>query len=109
MLSDPAVRNARPGKDAKGKPRPRKLADSHGLYLFVSRRGARSFRYDYRFNGRRRTVTFGLYPALSLKAARDRHDAARRLLASGIDPAARKRQDRREAVKGAANTVHAVS
>jgi integrase len=109
MLSDATVKNAKPAKDAKGNPKPRKLADSQGLYLFVSPARARSWRYDYRFNGRRRTITFGLYPALSLAMARDSHYQARRLLASGIDPAAKKRQVRLEAVNEAANTVQALA
>src|SRR5579862_3441112 len=109
MLSDSTVKNAKPGKDRKGNAKARKLADEHGLYLYVSPTRAKSWRYDYRFNGRRRTLTFGLYPALSLAVARDRHYQARRLLASGIDPAAKKKQDRLQAVKSAANTVRAIA
>lgn len=103
MLSDAQV------KQAKAKASAYKLGDGRGLYLLVTPSGARSWRYDYRFSGRRRTLTFGLYPALSLATARDRHYEARRLLASGIDPAAKKRQDRREALKGSANTVAAIA
>lgn len=103
MLSDARV------KQAKAKASAYKLGDGRGLYLLVTPSGARSWRYDYRFNGRRRTLTFGLYPALSLATARDRHYEARRLLVSGIDPAAKKRQDRREALKGADNTVAAIA
>jgi integrase len=112
MLSDTQVKHAKPKRtrhDAGFEASPRKLADAQGLYLYVSATGARSWRYDYRFNGRRRTVTYGLYPALSLAMARDRHHDARRLLASGIDPAAKKRQDRRDAVREAANTVAALA
>jgi len=55
MLTDTTVKNA------KAKDSPYKLSDSHGLYLYVSPKGARSWRFDYRFNKRRRTVAFGLY------------------------------------------------
>jgi integrase len=103
MLSDARV------KQAKAKASAYKLGDGRGLYLLVTPSGARSWRYDYRFNGRRRTLTYGLYPALSLATARDRHHEARRLLAAGVDPAAKKRQDRREALKGAANTFAAIA
>jgi integrase len=112
MLSDKQVKNAQPERIRHGagfEARPRKVADAQGLYLYVSAMGARSWRYDYRFNGQRRTVTYGLYPALSLAMARDRHHDARRLLASGIDPAAKKRSDRRAAVRGATNTVAAIA
>lgn len=102
MLSDTRVKQAKP------KSGPYKLADARGLYLYISPSAAKSWRYDYRFNGRRRTVAFGLYPAISLAMARDLHYKARRLLAAGIDPAAKKRQDRLQAVKGTANTVRAI-
>lgn len=103
MLSDTRV------KQAKAKSSPYKLADAGGLYLYVSPAAAKSWRYDYRFNGRRRTLTFGLYPALSLAMARDRHYEARRQLAAGIDPAGKKQQDRARALKSAANTVRAIA
>jgi hypothetical protein len=58
-------------KHAKAKATPRKLADREGLYLYVgaksgSGKPARSWRYDYRLNGRRETLTLGRYPELSL-------------------------------------------
>jgi len=55
MLSDTRVKQAKP------RGAPYKLTDGGGLYLYVSPAAAKSWRYDYRFNGRRRTVAFGLY------------------------------------------------
>jgi integrase len=99
MLSDTKVKNAKKRSDAY------KVTDRDALYLYVSKKGARSFRYDYRCKGRRKTLVYGLYPDVTLKVARERHTDARRLLAAGGDPAAKKRQDRHQAVRVAANTL----
>jgi hypothetical protein len=53
-------------KAAKPKSRPFKLADRDGLYLFVAPSGAKSWRFDYRINGARETLTVGRYPEVGL-------------------------------------------
>ena len=82
MLTDPAVRQAKP------KEKPYKLADGCSMYLLVMPTGGRLWRLDYRHNGTRRTLALGSYPDVSLAKARERRDEARRLLADGIDPGA---------------------
>lgn len=84
MLTDSQIRNARPSD------RPRKLADSRGLYLHLMPNGGRYWRFDYRFNGKRKTLALGVYPDTSLAKARARHLEARERLADGADPAAAK-------------------
>jgi integrase len=79
-LTDTALRNAKPGA------KPRKLADGGGLYLLIQPAGGRWWRLDYRFDGKRKTLSMGTYPDTPLTAARQRRDEARRLLAQGIDP-----------------------
>jgi len=73
-------------KNAKACSRSYKLADSRGLFLLVTTTGAKSWRYKYRFGGRERLMTLGLYPDLGLAAARVAHEDARRLLLDGKDP-----------------------
>lgn len=68
-----------------------KLADEKGLYLYVTPTGLKSWRYDYRSNGKRVTVTFGRYPDVTLAAARKKHLEARATLANGTDPAQQKK------------------
>ncbi|MBS7555640.1 integrase arm-type DNA-binding domain-containing protein [Ancylobacter dichloromethanicus] len=70
--------------------------DSGGLHLFVSPTGGRLWRMAYRFDGKQKQLSFGAYPAVSLKDARARRDEAKALLAAGCDPAARRKQDRVE-------------
>jgi integrase len=56
------------------------------LYLYVSPTGGRLWRLDYRFSGKRKTLSFGAYPAVSLKDARQKREEAKEQLAKGIDP-----------------------
>ena len=78
-LSDIAVRSAKP------KDRLYKLADQRGLYLLVNKTG-KYFRFDYRFGGKRKTLSLGVYPDVKLKRAREKHGDARKLLENDIDP-----------------------
>lgn len=87
-LSDAAVRNAK----ANGKVQ--KLSDGWGLYLHVTAKGSKLWRMAYRFGGKQKLLSFGAYPAVSLKDARQRRDAARELLAKGIDPGEEKKKVR---------------
>jgi ribulose-5-phosphate 4-epimerase/fuculose-1-phosphate aldolase len=69
-----------------------------GLYLEVGT-AAKSWRMDFRFKGKRRTMTLGQYPAVSLADARKARDAAKALLRHDIDPAAEGGQRMKEAHK----------
>lgn len=69
----------------------RKICDGHGLYLLMMPNGGRYWRYNYRFEGKHKTLALGIHPDVSLDKARARHQDARSLLADGIDPALRKR------------------
>src|ERR1700722_11556757 len=59
--------------NAKPNGKPYRLADGGGLCLFVAPTGAKLWRWRYRFNGREKTMSFGEYPVVALKDARDRH------------------------------------
>lgn len=102
-LSDAAIRNAKPGI------KPWKLFDSLGLYIEIAPSGGKWFRQKYRFAGKEKRISLGVYPDVSLKQARDRRDAARKLVAEGIDPS-QDRKDRKlvESIR-AANTFEAVT
>ncbi|MFH0783187.1 MAG: integrase arm-type DNA-binding domain-containing protein [Pseudomonadota bacterium] len=100
-LTDTAVRNAKPMD------KPFKIADSRGLYVLISKAG-KYFRWDYRFAGKRKTLALGVYPDISLKEAREKHEDMRRLLARDIDPMEFKKQKKLEVqaeVKNAFETV----
>ncbi|MCL1890072.1 MAG: integrase arm-type DNA-binding domain-containing protein [Desulfovibrionaceae bacterium] len=82
------------GLKATGKAK--KHPDGEGLYLFVSPTGGKLWRMDYRFDGKRKTLSLGAYPAVSLADVRARRQTAKAQLAQGVDPAAHK-----QAVKAA--------
>ena len=86
-LTDTAVRAAKP------QAKTRKLFDGGGLYLEVSPAGGKWWRWKYRFGGKEKRLSLGVYPDVSLKSARERRDAVRQQLAADIDPGqARKAQ-----------------
>jgi integrase len=86
-------------KIRKAKPREKfyKLTDGDGLYMHVSEKGGKWWRFKYRYNGKYKLLSFGTYPEISLLDARQRRDDARKLLANKIDPGAvRKAQKQAE-------------
>lgn len=87
-LSDDTIRSARPGVTSKGKATtmPYKMGDSGGLFLLVTPAGGKWWRFKYRFAGKEKSLSLGVYPEVSLAEARTRRDAFRSLLADGIDP-----------------------
>jgi integrase len=83
--------------------------DGGGLYLEVTPAGGRYWRLKYRYAGKEKRLAFGVYPEVSLKAARERRAEARATLDRGDDPALVKRQAKVQAAKDAANTFRAVA
>lgn len=71
-----------------------RVFDGGGMYLQVEPNGSRWWRLKYRHQGKEKLLSLGVYPAVSLKDARQQRDDARALIAKGVDPsAARKAQD----------------
>jgi len=87
-LSETQIRAAKPQE------KPYKLFDGGGLFLLVDRSGGRWWRLKYRFRGKERGISLGVYPSVPLKLARRRKEDAKRLLAEGIDPSERRRSGR---------------
>lgn len=86
-----------------------KLADAGGLYLFVTTKGAKSWRMKYRFAGKEKRLSFGLYPDVSLSAARALRDAARAELRAHRDPATEQRKRKMSAYAAAGTTFKVVA
>jgi integrase len=103
MLTDLALRTA------KLAAKPYKLSDSGGLYLLVTTKGQRYWRFDYRFMGKRKTLALGVYPSTSLAEARLKRDDARKSLADNKDPSEKRRIDKLTAHISAENTFQAIA
>ncbi len=91
MLTDAAIKALRSQKKLY------KVSDRDGMYVVVQPSGAIVFRYDYRLNGRRETLTLGRYgpEGLSLARARERLIDAKRAISEGRSPAQEKQHDKR--------------
>jgi integrase len=87
-LTDIAVRSAKP------QAKPFKLFDGGGLHLIVTPAGGKWWRWKYRYGGKAKGLSFGVYPDVNLKKAREKRDTARQLLAAGIDPGAARKAEK---------------
>ena len=93
---------------AKQAREPGKYSDSGGMYLHVMAAG-KYWRMKYRFAGKEKLLALGVYPAVSLAAARKARDKARELLNEGIDPSAARRDEKMALLVAAANSFEAVA
>jgi integrase len=96
-------------KGAKATTKAYKLSDGKGMYLEVMPTGSKYWRLKYRFGGKEKRLAIGVYPEVTLKEARDGRDAARRLLAQGIDPSAAKQLAKHAINTAATNSFEAVA
>ena len=71
-----------------------RLPDSGGLYVWVTKAGVKAWRWDYRVNGKQKTMTLGPYPEMRPAEARAKHGDARKLKSSGVDPMERRKQQK---------------
>lgn len=92
MLTDAILKRMK-SNEKKGK-----VADRDGMYAIVNKGGTVTFRYDYRFNGRRETLTLGKYgpDGLSLAEARELCNAARKKVSNGVSPSLEKAREKKE-------------
>ncbi|KGV34534.1 hypothetical protein X884_5616 [Burkholderia pseudomallei MSHR4308] len=102
-LTDTAIRNAKPGD------KPIKLFDGGGMFLLVTPNGQRYWRLKYRFSGKEKLLSLGVYPDVGLAAARKKRSDARALLDAGIDPSEAKKENKRATRLAAMNSFKAVA
>jgi len=94
MLTDTHIRNA------KARDRDYKLTDYDGMFLLVRPNEAKLWRLGYRFGGKQKSLALGAYPEVTLAEAREKRDAARKLLANGTDPGMQRRLQKIAAAAG---------
>ena len=102
-LKDTQIRKTKPtGKTQR-------LFDGGGLYLEISPKGGKWWRLKYRFGGKEKRLSLGVYPEISLKDARERREEARKLLANDIDPSENRKAKKASKIECAANSFEVVA
>ncbi len=102
-LTDTAVRNAKPAS------KPFRLYDRDGLYLEVTPSGGKWWRFKYRYAGKEKRLSVGVYPDVELRKARKRISDARQLLVDGIDPSQNRKATKAATEERAANSFEVVA
>lgn len=96
-------------KRKQGNGKVQKHSDGGGLFLYITPEGKKSWRLAYRFMGKQKLLVIGPYPAISLKEARERREAAKKLLVDNIDPSTAKQEAKQQAASAAKNSFEAVA
>ena len=103
MLNDSAIRKAKPKSAAY------QLSDGLGLFLWVTHKGGKLWRWKYRFAGAQKQMSYGQYPLVSIVDARECHAQARKLLATGVDPMAKRKADKAAKMASASDSFRTVA
>lgn len=78
-------------KKAEIKDKDYNLSDGDGLYFVIRKNGSKFFRLDFRYGGKRLSMSLGVYPKTTLKEARDKTLEAKKLLNNNINPISEKK------------------
>ena len=97
------VKNARPNGKTQ------RLFDGRGLYLEVSPKGGKWWRFKYQFEKKEKRMSLGIYPDISLEMARQRREEARKLVAQGVDPGKMRKAQEKQLRNKAANTFEVIA
>ena len=102
-LTATAVKNAKPRTKAYN------MSDGGGLYLLVKPNGTKAWRFNYRYTGKQKTLALGVYPDISLKTAREKHQEARQNLANSLDPNVAKQAKKAADQSASANSFEVIA
>lgn len=100
---------ARQAETAKAADKDYKLTDGQGLYLLVKTTGAKYWNLKYRFGGKERKLSIGVWPVVTLAQARVKREEARRMIAEGKDPSYEKQAQKRAHKQNTGNTFKFIS
>ncbi len=102
-LTDITIRSVKPGTKTI------KLFDGHGLYLEISPTGGKWWRVKYRYDGKEKRLSLGVYPEVNLKEARERLSETRKLLTNGVDPGQHRKAVKAARVGQASNSFEVIA
>jgi len=106
QLTDKEIRAAKP------KAKEYKLFDGGGLYLSVTPKGKKWWRLKYRFEGKEKRISLGVYPTVTLKAARLQREELKKQISAGIDPSEERKalkEEVRQQAEEHQNTLYKVT
>ena len=108
-LSDIKIKSLKAGikPDGTATSKAYRVTDEKGLYLEVTPSGGKWWRFKFRFDGKEKLLSLGVYPKVSLKQARDRRDDHRKQVADGIDPSLKRQAEKKST--GGLNSFEAVA
>lgn len=90
-LTDTQIKRLKP-TDSYTPSKPDKYSDGNNLRLWVRHTGTKTWVSDYKFNGKRQSLTIGKYPSMTLSEARQRNLQIKEMLEQGIDPKTQKKE-----------------
>ncbi|WP_131795492.1 tyrosine-type recombinase/integrase [Fluoribacter gormanii] len=96
-------------RNIKATDKTQRIFDGGGLYLEITPQGGTWWRLKYRFGGKEKRLSLGVYPDVSLALARDRRDDARKLLANDIDPGEHRKVMKQASSNRAANSFELIA
>lgn len=102
-LKDVQIRNAKPREKQY------KLFDERGLFLIITPKGKKWWRFRYAFDGKEKLLSLGTYPDVSLEKARERRETARKLLADKVDPGEQRKAQKATKQERLANSFEVVT
>ncbi|MFZ4404037.1 MAG: tyrosine-type recombinase/integrase [Pseudobdellovibrionaceae bacterium] len=103
MLTDKLIKNTKPSDKIF------RLSDGRGLYLEVAPAGGKWWRFRYRFLGKEKSLSLGVYPDVSLKDARERLDEVRKTLSKGSDPSEVRKFEKTSMIKCKQDTFESIA
>ncbi|MEZ2682509.1 tyrosine-type recombinase/integrase [Providencia rettgeri] len=103
LLTDIQIRKTKPKDKAYT------LNDGNGLSLLIEPNGSKGWRFRYRFAGKPKMISFGVYGQISLADARRKRDEAKKQLSDGIDPSDARKSEKITQKYAAENTFKAVA
>jgi integrase len=103
MLSNLLIKNTKPQAKTL------RLSDGRGMYLEIAPSGGKWWRLKYRIDGKEKRISLGVYPDVGLAEARDKREAARKLVAAGIDPAGHRKAEKVALEESTENTFEAIA
>ena len=103
LLKDIQIKNAKP------KTKPYKLFDGDGLFLLIHPNGSKYWRLKYRWQGKEKLLSIGVYPVISLSEAREKRLEAKKLLANNHNPSEIKKEQKRLSMLNSENSFEVIA